>query len=351
MFSPCLIIVVTVNYVYDFRFAQEPARNTAAIKVIMKKIITVCLNPTLQKTLVFPDLIPDNVNRTVRNRLDASGKGINVSRVLAQLGKNCVHLTHLGGSTRPLFLNLCAQDKLKINWVESYSPIRFCYTVIVEKNRSVTELVEEGEKVDEQTGERLLMALDKILAVPAQEISALVISGSKAAGFSDTLFSEMVRRVKAKPAPVILDIRGKDLLECLRFKPDFIKPNLHEFASTFAPELVRGNVVTAGNPGDINVVRDRISGICGDIYKKYGVKSVISRGTDPLWYFEKDKLEEFAIDPAEPLNTTGSGDAFTAGFASAWCDGASMREAVAEGARCGKLNALSIRPGDISGDS
>jgi 1-phosphofructokinase/tagatose 6-phosphate kinase len=108
----------------------------------MKSILSVSLNPTIQKTLVFPNFVSDTVNRAVQHRLDASGKGINVSRVLTQLGKNCTHLTQLGGQFRAIFLELCEQDGLTIEWVESQSPIRFCYTIINNEDKSVTELVE-----------------------------------------------------------------------------------------------------------------------------------------------------------------------------------------------------------------
>jgi fructose-1-phosphate kinase PfkB-like protein len=47
------------------------------------------------------------------------------------------------------------------------------------------------------------------------------------------------------------------------------------------------------------------------------------------------------------LNTTGCGDAFTAGLASALDDGADFRAAVNEGIRCGALNAALVRPGVI----
>jgi len=49
--------------------------------------LTICLNPTLQKTLCFSSVVPGTVNRTGVHRLDVSGKGINVTRVLTQLGK------------------------------------------------------------------------------------------------------------------------------------------------------------------------------------------------------------------------------------------------------------------------
>ncbi|MCL2834855.1 MAG: PfkB family carbohydrate kinase [Treponema sp.] len=314
----------------------------------MKTILTVALNPGFQKILIFNNFIADTVNRACEHRLDAAGKGVNVSRVLTQLGKDCIHLTQLGGSMRPLFLQLCALDNLKIEWVESGSPIRFCYTVIDKAKKTVTELVEEGEKVEEHTGSRLEQSFDRLMAQKEPEISMLVISGSRAAGFDDSIISAMVQKAKQKAIPVILDIRGRDLLSCLQFEPDFIKPNLYEFALTFAPDLVRGNeIICANEPQTEASVKKRIFEICGELYKKYRTKTVLTRGKNPIWFFEGNEPSEFEVESVEPLNSIGCGDAFTAGLAGALSSGASLETAVAEGARCGKLNALLIRPGVI----
>ncbi|AEF82841.1 1-phosphofructokinase family hexose kinase [Leadbettera azotonutricia] len=301
--------------------------------------LTVSMNPTLQKTLVFSDLIPDRVNRTGEYRLDTAGKGIDVSRVLTQLGKDCTHLTQLGGMFRPLFLELCAEDNLKVEWVESSSPIRFCYTLINKAARQVTELVEEGDKVGEGTEKRLMAALDRLLDGRA----CMIISGTKAAGFSDALIPEMVRMAKAKGLRVVLDVRGKDLLNSLPHKPDVIKPNLYEFAATFAPDLVERNEI-AGDPG---FIKKRVAALCEELHARHGSKIVLTRGSSSVWYFESHELEEFTVVPVEALNTIGSGDAFTAGFSAALEDGASLKDAVAEGSRCGKLNAALLRPGVI----
>jgi fructose-1-phosphate kinase PfkB-like protein len=140
----------------------------------MYKYLTVCLSPALQKTLRFSSIVPNTVNRSGVHRFDAAGKGINVSRVIHQLGKKTVHLTQLGGTMRPLFLSLCEQDSLTVEWVESGSPIRLCYTLINDADSGVTELVEESAPVAEGTEERLLERFDEIL--PA--CKCLIISGS-----------------------------------------------------------------------------------------------------------------------------------------------------------------------------
>jgi len=303
----------------------------------MKKasFLAVCMNPTLQKTLVFSGLARDSVNRTGEYRLDVSGKGVNVCRVLTQLGKEACHLTQLGGSLRPIFLDLCGMDGLRVEWVESSSPIRFCYTLIDKEQKTVTELVEESEKVGTHTEELLFETFSKL--IPAY--SALIISGTKAKGFSDSLIPEMVHKARGHDCKIILDIRGQDLLNSFPFGPDVVKPNLYEFISTFAPELL--------SEKNAETVKKAVGRIWADLYEKYSCALVLTRGAEPLWYAEKGELAEYAFETVEPLNTTGSGDAFTAGLAAALEEGATLVDAVAEGVRCGALNAALIKPGVI----
>ncbi|MEI6876358.1 MAG: hypothetical protein WCL50_14645, partial [Spirochaetota bacterium] len=59
--------------------------------------LVVCLNPTIQKTLVFGSLAKGEVNRSALHRVDVAGKGVCGARVFGQLGKRAIHLTHLGG--------------------------------------------------------------------------------------------------------------------------------------------------------------------------------------------------------------------------------------------------------------
>jgi 1-phosphofructokinase/tagatose 6-phosphate kinase len=297
------------------------------------------MNPTLQKTLRFASIQPDQVNRTGDYRLDASGKGVNVCRVLSQLGKKSAHLTQLGGLLRPLFLELCAGDGLALTWVESGSALRFCYTLVNEADGTVTELVEESEPVEGGTEDRLLKAYGE--ALPG--CGTVIISGTMAAGFSGALIPAMVRLAREQGRRVILDIRGRDLLNSLPLEPDLVKPNLQEFAGTFAPELIRGRGLT-GEEGEI---RDRIREICRSLCEKYHTRIVLTRGSRPVWFAEGGRFREFAFEALKPVNTTGSGDAFSAGLAAVLAEGGSLEEAVAEGVRCGGLNAGLFKAGVI----
>jgi fructose-1-phosphate kinase PfkB-like protein len=178
----------------------------------------------------------------------------------------------------------------------------------------------------------------------------VVISGSRAGGFSDLLLPWMVREAKQAGKRVILDIRGKDLFNSLPYGPDVIKPNLVEFAATFAPDLITGN----DSIPDEALVKRRVAEICRGIWQKYHTQTVLTRGSQPVWFTVQEgssgecNIAEYPFDPIKAVvNTTGSGDAFTAGLAAALGDGTDLRVAIAQGVRCGGLNAGFFRIGVI----
>jgi 1-phosphofructokinase/tagatose 6-phosphate kinase len=304
--------------------------------------LTVCLNPTLQKTLRFSSIYPGTVNRTGVHRLDASGKGINVTRVLTQLGKKAVHLTQLGGGLRPLFLSLCEQDGLSVQWVESESQIRFCYTLITDMDGAVTELIEESEPVHAGTEERLLEKFDDILA-HTTGLNWVIISGTKAAGFSDAVIPAMTQKAKEKGLKIILDIKGKDLIESLKYQPDIVKPNLLEFAADFAPELIKNNELITTD----DTAKERIKSAVLDMARKNNCRVILTNGSRKIIAADANDFFEIEVQPVKAVNSTGCGDAFTAGLAAALEDGAGFREAISEGRRCGALNAALVKPGVV----
>jgi len=262
---------------------------------------------------------------------------------LTQLGKKAVHLTQLGSPLRPLFLSFCEEDSLSVEWVESNSPIRFCYTLINNSDSSITELVEESDPVEAGTEERLIEKFNFLIEAGEYASEYLIISGTKALGFSDNVIPLMVRKAKEKGLKVILDVKGKDLTESLQYRPDIIKPNLYEFASTFAPSLIKNNDLT----GDESAVKEQIKTVMLDTCKKFGCRVILTRGSRKTWAAAGNDFFETDFDAIKPVNPIGCGDAFTAGLAAALGDGAGFKEAIAEGIRCGALCAGFIKPGII----
>ena len=49
-------------------------------------IITVTMNPAIDKTVEIEQLVPNGLNRIQKVEYDAGGKGINVSKTIHELG-------------------------------------------------------------------------------------------------------------------------------------------------------------------------------------------------------------------------------------------------------------------------
>lgn len=299
--------------------------------------LVVCLNPTIQKTIILNELIEDEVNRSTEYRTDASGKGINVTRVLAQLGTASVHLTQSGYGS-DYFIKLSNKDNLNLVTAANTSPIRTCTTLINNKRKTVTEIVEESFPVDEGTGILIMDLYNELLA----NTSNVVISGSKASGFEGTIFPEMVYLAKTAGKTVILDYRGEDLINSIEYNPDIVKINFPEFVSTFFPDYSIGE--HEENTELKKLVIDKML----ELFRVSGIKTILTRGTMPVLFIDDiGIIQEEEIQKIKTVNTIGSGDAFTAGLAFKLNQGYGIKEAVRFGIECGSKNAALLKPGVI----
>jgi tagatose 6-phosphate kinase len=307
------------------------------IDTVKPAILVVCFNPTFQKTLVVDHLWEGEVNRSSEYYLDASGKGMNVARMIAQLGARSVHLTHLGGLRTQEILDLLAQDNIEVLWADSHSPIRTCTTIINREHSTTTELVEEPFPVSPGTEQAMVRLFSESLG----QVETIVISGTRAQGYSPSLYPEFVREAKAAGKKIVLDVKGLDLANSLQWGPDVIKPNLSEFAATF----LRNAVVK--EQADNHEIQDKVCAVMAEIWQEHGVATAITRGSRNLWLYDADGFSELPVHPVKAINTIGCGDAVTAGIAFSLTKGMALRESVLEGLRCGSINAQTIRPGNL----
>jgi 1-phosphofructokinase len=291
--------------------------------------LIVCLNPTLQKTYMLPGFTKTEVMRTAEHYLDIAGKGVIVTRALTLLGENAIHLTHLGGAFREYFLSRAAKEGIAIRAVGCGAEIRFCTTLLDGKGMTA-EIVEDGCRVEPALGEKVMRAFRKMLP----QAAALVIAGSKATGYPDTVFPEMVGLAKKAGKLVFADIRGEDLHAVLPCRPDIIKPNRREFVETFFP--------AAENPPP-EAVGEKLM----ELYGRFGVKSVLTDGDRDILFSDGKLTTMHPVTALYAINTTGCGDVFTAGLVCRYARVRDLAAAVAFGAELAGENALCVRPGFI----
>jgi len=315
---------------------RQPDYTGPLVSDATPRFLAVCLNPTLQKTLVFSSARSGEVNRCLKSRLDASGKGVNVARVLGQLGQNCTHLTHAGGRFRRVFLDLAQATGVLVKAVDSKSAVRFCTTIIELETDATTELIEASERISESTESRLRKIYDTLIKTH----DIVIISGTKAPGYSEQIIPDFSFKARDQGCRLILDVHGKDLVASLPAKPAVAKPNFAEFVATFEPDL------TSSKPSDAAAI-ERVETRMRQLSEQYSCAFVVTRGSRATLVSEVGGSWQQAPEKRNVVNPIGSGDAFAAGLASALARKQPLRDAIDEGHRCGLLNAQQLAPGHI----
>lgn len=298
--------------------------------------LVVCLNPTLQMTFRLDALAPGQVNRVRSHRLDLAGKGANTARILRQLGENSVHLTQAGGQHLETFLKLAAEDGIIMRHVLGDIEIRHCYTLLDTAARTTTEIVEPGSEVSPDLEEGVRAEYLALLS----RAHTVIISGSRAPGFSDALYPWMVEAAHSYGLGVVLDIRGDDLVNALPHRPSVVKINANEFSSTFLEEPVPEETDPARMPPELT---ERMRAMAAE----RGCRVVLTNGSKPAMYVEDGRIETITPTRVEPVNAIGSGDAVTAGLAAGLRRGLPLREAIELGLDCARRNVTLEKPGTI----
>jgi fructose-1-phosphate kinase PfkB-like protein len=299
------------------------------------KVLSVCLNPTFQYTLTIPSLAIGEVNRATSHYLDVAGKGMNTARIITQLGEEALWLSHLGGARIEEMLELCRADGVEVLWADSKSEMRSCITILSEG--ATTELVQEPYPVDPCVEE----PIRALFAETYRSCDAMVIAGTRAAGYSEEIYVDFVRMAKEAGLYVVLDIKGEDLKRCLPYGVDVIKPNLSEAAQTFLG-------LSVGETEDTADLREQMAAIMEQIYTDYHTATVLTRGSFDVWGYGPSFFT-VPVQSVEAINTIGSGDAFNGALTVALLKGETLKEAVKSATAVATLNATNIRPGTLKG--
>ncbi len=107
-------------------------------------ILTVTMNPSIDTRYQLDKLVIDDVNRVTPEKT-AGGKGLNVSRVLLQLGDDVLATGLLGGHMGAYMAELMDADGVKNDFVPIAGETRICLNILHEGNQ--TELLESGPQI------------------------------------------------------------------------------------------------------------------------------------------------------------------------------------------------------------
>ncbi|MEU2041491.1 hexose kinase [Nocardia niwae] len=225
--------------------------------------------------------------RSVEQRI--GGKGINVTRVLNQLGK----YARATGFSDHAFA-AAAELEMPVDFVHALPWVRRTVVISESEDGTATALWEPGARVSNpHAAEQLAVRVAGLLP----EIAGLVISGSLPGGIEPSLPAEIARTAIAADVPTICDVDGEALRLAAQVPGIVLTPN--------SAELRR---LTGAEPETDDEIRTAVQPLIDN-----GVRAVIvTRGPDGIAAVTADGAWSAAL--AEPLagNPTGAGDAAVA---------------------------------------
>lgn len=293
-------------------------------------ILTVTMNPSIDTRYTVDHLVIDDVNRVTAAKT-AGGKGLNVSRVLVQLGDDVVATGLLGGHSGAYLGDLMDADGIPHRFTPIAGESRTCIALLHDGNQ--TELLESGPTV---SAEELGAFMDNYRDLVA-DASCVTLSGSLPKGVPAGCYADLVRIAREAGVPVLLDSSGAALDAALAsdVKPTLVKPNLTE---------VNGLLGTSFSPDDLDELRatlaadERFAGIDW---------VVVSMGAAGSVAFHDGRTLRARAPRIDAVNATGSGDSTIAGFAHAIAAGSDAEEVLRCGNTCGTLNAMDPQTGHL----
>ncbi len=196
-------------------------------------IVTVTLNPLIDKTLFIDRLRKGVISRAAEKEIVAGGKGVNVARVLKNFGLPVKAFVVLGGHTGRLFAELVREESIPLIpfWVKS--PTRFSTRIHESSPESNTTIIEEGEPITRDEVRRLRdKALDSI-----RRAKIVVMSGSAPGENLATFYRDLTLEARRNNALAFLDTYGKAFLRGIEASPFMIKPTRAEYESSIGKPL------------------------------------------------------------------------------------------------------------------
>jgi tagatose 6-phosphate kinase len=277
--------------------------------------------PTVQQNMTFAQVTIDDVNRAVDVRRSASGKPVNVARVLHTLGEEVTLCIPLGGDTGRFIRDELTSVGIALENVEIPTATRTCVTVIDRKESTATELIEEASAIPPQAMTQLL---DKF-AAGLRLAKIIILSGKLAPDAGDEFYADCCRAALPREIPVILDATGVALLRALKYRPFIAKPNRSELATTLGLPI-----------SDDQSLRNAMM----ELIHRGAKWTVITMGKEGAAVSDGSQFWKIPAISVEAVSPIGSGDAFSAGLAAALLAGRDIPDACRLGAACAAANTL-----------
>ncbi|RSK47370.1 1-phosphofructokinase family hexose kinase [Hymenobacter rigui] len=291
----------------------------------MPRIVTLTLNPTVDKSTTADHIMPDQKIRCAAPKFEPGGGGINVSRALRRLGSESVAVFPAGGPTGQRLQELLSQEQLQFRAVPTQADTRENFIVV---DSSSSQQYRFGMPGTELRPEEQLLVLEQLKEL-ATGAEFLVISGSLPPGVEPQLLARVVRAAKNRGVKVVADTSGPALQAVLQEGVYLAKPNVGELSKLAGTDELDNDAMT-------QAARQLVQEGKAEIL-------AVSLGPQGACLITRDQVDHVPAPAVKRRSTVGAGDSMVAGLVHGLSTGLSLPEVIRLGVACG--SAATMNPG------
>lgn len=291
-------------------------------------VLTVTINPLLERRYYYPGINLSSVNRDGIVLLKAGGKGINVSRQLNKLNISNIALIFTGGTNGKLFRDSLRSEGINFSDIRIKSETRESAIIVNEATNEVYSFFGANSSVSTTEVNEFIIKMEKAIAT----CEIVVFSGSSPCNEAYEIFSKGIEVANKLDKISICDTYGIPLQKCLNASPTIVHNNVEEIQKSLGLSL--------------NNEADQIK-LLEMLYAK-GVKQAYITNANQLFYASNfDFHYKVTLPEINTVDSTGSGDAFVAGVAYGWHNKFTFEQQLRLASTLGACNAKSIEVCDI----
>jgi 1-phosphofructokinase family hexose kinase len=287
-------------------------------------ILTVTINPLLERRISFKNITPGTENRNGFEELKVGGKGINVSRQLNNLGLDNLAYTILGGENGKIIKDLLFKENIKHTSVRTKTETRNNFIVLEESTGTLTTYFGTNKTIEESEVNEFKQKLEKII----QNCEIVVFSGSSPCIAADSIFPYGIDLANKYDKISLLDTYGSHLSACIDAGPTIVHNNISEVEKSLNKNLSS---------------QDAIVEHLKFLYSKGVKQSYLTNGAGTTYAANFDFIHSVSFQQVEKVcDPTGSGDAFTAGIVYGLDNDLTFEQTLTLASKLGAANAKSF---------
>lgn len=278
-------------------------------------IVTLTVNPALDKSAHFRGLVPEQKIRCGAPRYDAGGGGINVSKAISRLEGESYCVFTSGGPIGTMLKELVQKENIQFEAIEIQSWTRESFVSVDDNTNLQYRFSFQGAEITPLEKDKIIQTIQKL------KPGYLVISGGLNEGLPSDFYEVFANIAKASDTKLIVDTSGEALKKVLETGVYMIKPNVGELAKLIGLERLE---------------MEEVNEAAKQIIKKGGAEIVVvSLGPQGAVLVTKDSCDFVPAPNVVKKSTVGAGDSMVGGMVWALSQNKSLKEVIRWGVACG----------------